>query len=480
MDYHKKLFYLISNLLKNNDNDEEETFMNLGERKAVFSLSLIFAFRMLGLFLILPVFTTYGEQLSYSTPTLIGLALGIYGLTQAILQIPFGLLSDKFGRKPMILLGLVLFAVGSVIAATSSSIHGIIIGRAIQGAGAVGSVIIALVADLTSEENRTKAMAVIGLTIGFAFTLSMILGPVLAAIMGISGIFWLTAALAIIGIIFLFVTVPTPQTIIIHRDAETIPSLLKSILINKDLLRLDFGILILHAVLTASFIVLPLYLTQFTGLNLRHQWIIYLPVLILSFIAMLPMIIIAEKFRKMRLMFLLGIGLIIVAELGLGIFPDNAITMGTLLFIFFTAFTFLEASLPSLISKQSPAGSKGTAMGIYSTAQFMGIFLGGIYGGWLLEHFNATAIFFGNAIVCIAWYVIAYTMAEPNYLATRSVKLNPLDHTDSTIVTEQLKQIPGIADVLIIAEEGIAYLKVDTKKLDQEALTKFIENVAKN
>lgn len=363
--------------------------------------------------MILPVFSSFGAKLPDATPSLIGLALGIYGLTQAMLQIPFGLLSDKFGRKLMILIGLVVFTTGSVIAAHSSTIYGMIIGRAIQGAGAVGSVIIALVADLTSETNRTKAMAVIGLTIGFAFVFSMIVGPILAGTIGISGIFWLTAVLAVVGILVLYTSVPTPATLTIHCDAETIPHLFKSILNNKDLLRLDFGILVLHAILTATFIVVPLSLAKFTNLPLAHQWFLYLPVLLLAFFAMLPMIIFAEKKQKMRAMFLFGISLIAIAEFGLWLFHHNIWIMAFLLFVFFTAFTFLEACLPSLISKQAPTGTKGTAMGIYSTSQFLGIFLGGIFGGWVLGHFGGNEIFFGSGLLCLIWLAIAFTMREP-------------------------------------------------------------------
>lgn len=447
--------------------------MNSTERRGTYALALIFSFRMLGLFMILPVFASYGEHLKHATPTLIGLALGIYGLTQALLQVPFGLMSDKLGRKPIILLGLILFAIGSVIAAHATTIHGVIFGRAIQGAGAVGSAIIALLADLTSEENRTKAMAMIGLTIGFAFTLAMIIGPALSAIIHVDGIFWLTAVLAVLGIAVLYLLVPTPEKSTIHRDAEAIPALFGRILKDKELLRLDFGIMSLHAILTASFIVVPLALAQYAGVPEQHQWMLYLPVLVLAFVAMLPMIIIAEKARKMRSMFLLGIGLIAVSQIGLWLFHSNGWLMGMLLFVFFTAFTFLEASLPSLISKRAPAGSKGTAMGVYSSSQFFGIFVGGIAGGALFAHFGLSSIFFACGLLCLAWFAIAFTMKEPSYLATKSVNIGSIANEEIESFTTQLKAIPGVAEVLILAEEGIAHLKVDNKVLDKEALGKF-------
>lgn len=447
--------------------------MNKLESRAALSLSLIFAFRMLGLFMILPVFATYGQHLQFATPTLIGLALGIYGLSQALLQIPFGLLSDKFGRKPLILMGLILFALGSMLAASASSIYMIIIGRAIQGAGAVGSVIIALVADLTSEENRTKAMAMIGITIGFAFVLAMILGPILAAIIHVDGIFWVTAGLAVVGILCLYTVVPNPVHSSVHRDAEAVPVLFKTILKDKELLRLDFGILSLHAILTATFIAIPFSLEDYVGLALPQQWMLYLPVLIVAFIAMLPMIIIAEKKRHMKKMFRLGIGLIAISQLGLWLLHYTIYPMALLLFIFFTAFTFLEASLPSLISKRAPAGSKGTAMGIYSSSQFFGIFLGGLLGGWLFAHFGLTIVFLVCGLWAFVWLAIAFTMQEPTYLSTKSIKLSASSHLTNEEITQQLKAISGVYDVFVLIDQRIAHLKVDTKQLDNDALSRF-------
>ncbi len=261
------------------------------ERRAALSLASIFALRMLGLFMIYPVFSVYAEHLRGVTPTTIGLALGAYGLTQALLQIPFGMLSDRVGRKPIIATGLLIFAIGSVVAALSGSIYGVILGRILQGGGAVGSTILAMTADLTREEHRTKAMALVGMTIGLSFAVALVLGPVLTTWIGVPGIFWLTSVLALGGIGVLYLSVPQPARQRLHRDTEAVPALFKRVLTDGQLLRLDFGIMALHGILTASFVALPLALRDAAGLDTQHQWYLYLPVLVVAVVAMVPFII---------------------------------------------------------------------------------------------------------------------------------------------------------------------------------------------
>jgi MFS family permease len=385
------------------------------ERKSINSVALIMCFRMLGLFMIFPVFTPYAQHLSGATPQLIGLALGIYGLTQACLQIPFGALSDRFGRKPIICLGLIIFAIGSIVAGCSHTIEGVIIGRALQGGGAIGSAAMALVADLTDDTNRIKAMAIIGMSIGSAFALAMIVGPLLNGVIGVPGIFWLTAlsALVAIAILYLFVkntsptlTLPCPVPVRGEYTREGTKSF-KQILTNKQLLYLDLGVFIQHAMLTALFLVLPLMLQQQLHLNNDRQWLFYLPVLLCAYVFMVPFIILAEKKQQLKGVFIGSIMVMLLTQLALWKFPLTLANSLITLTLFFTAFTLLEATLPSLVAKLAPAANKGAAMGVYSTSQFLGIFVGGLMGGWLFSRWGINAIFLGCALCYLLWFSIA-------------------------------------------------------------------------
>jgi MFS family permease len=446
------------------------------EGRAALSLAAIFALRMLGLFMIYPVFAVYAKQLSGATAATIGLALGIYGLAQAILQIPFGTLSDRIGRKPVIAAGLVLFAIGSVVAALSHSIGGVILGRALQGAGAVGSTILALTADLTREENRTKAMAVVGMTIGISFALAVVVGPLLSGWVGVPGIFWLTAVLALAGIAVLYGLVPQPRLILRHRDAEAVPALFKRVLTNGELLRLDFGIFAQHAILTATFLALPPALKQVGGLA-GTQWLFYLPILAVAFLLMTPFIIIGEKYRKMKPVFIGAVAAVSAGQLSLLIWHANLWAIGVALLVFFAAFSLLEATLPSLISKVAPAAGKGTAMGVYSSAQFLGIFVGGALGGWLQGLFapnGLEAIFALTIALAVIWLFVAVTMPAPRHLAGRLVQLpRPQTNADDARFRERLLAIAGVPEAVVVADEGVVYLKVDNRELDTAALAAF-------
>lgn len=351
------------------------------ETQAVVSLTALYMLRMLGLFMVLPVFTLYATDLQGSTLLLMGVAAGIYGLSQALLQIPFSLWSDRIGRRPVIMVGLLVFALGSVIAALADNIYTMILGRFLQGAGAISGALMAYVADLTSEKNRSKAMAAIGASIGLSFGISMVLGPMLSAYGGLSPIFWITALLSLLGIALLWFAVPdAPKAAYTTREVRPVPELLSAALKNPQLLRLNGGIFTVHFVLMTTFLVLPVMLRDVVGISNSHHWQVYLPLMFFSLLAMLPFMILAEKKGAVKTAFLSSIAIMGLALLILPLVNHEAVGLLALYFLFFAAFNFLEAMLPSLISKTAPAGARGTAMGIYSTSQFLGAFSGGVLG----------------------------------------------------------------------------------------------------
>ncbi|MDQ2995123.1 MAG: MFS transporter [Pseudomonadota bacterium] len=440
------------------------------EIQAVTSLSAIFAFRMLGLFLILPIFAVAALHYSHANPQLIGLGLGAYGLTQALLQIPFGLLSDRFGRKRIILLGLCLFALGSLCAASATSIYGLIFGRFLQGAGAIGSTIMATLADLTKVENRTKAMAVIGLTVGISFSIAMILGPILYQAIGLSGIFILTAGLALIGVAITLWAVPTPPQLLRQIDSKNLWQVIAVILHNKELMRLNLGIFTSHALLTACFTVLPTLLLQHQGFTLGAQWQFYLPILGGAFFAMVPFIIIAEKYHQTKLMLLLAITTLFLSLCALSLWHASLWQFAASLFAFFTAFSFLEATLPSLVSKIAPAAHKGTTMGVFSSCQFLGIFCGGSAAGVVQTVWGMDSVFIFCAILSAIWLLLAFNMAKPAALQTRLIPLSTLDSAQAHELTRRLNMITGVVEAAILLDDGIAYLKVNNTILDKSAL----------
>lgn len=368
-------------------------------------IAAIFAFRMLGLFMLIPVFTLYANQLQGATPLLLGVALGAYGLTQGLLQIPFGMLSDRYGRKPLITCGLLLFAVGSILGAQTHSMLGMILARTLQGGGAIGSVLIALLADITHERHRTKAMALIGATIGLSFSIAFILSPTMAAVAGLTGIFYLTAGLALLGLVILYF-IPNPR----HLSSKPIATTgqLKQACMDPNLLRLDAGIFFQHFILVASFYVLPMTLQHYVKAGLLGQtWHFYLPVITGAFFLMIPIMLYSEKAKKVKAGFLTAIALTGITQCGLLAVSHSLIWLGALLFLYFVAFNFLEANLPSLISKQANPLSKGSALGVYSSSQFLGIFVGGSLAGLVYTHAGASGIFALNTAIAVIWLYIS-------------------------------------------------------------------------
>ena len=439
------------------------------ERRASLGLAGIYGLRMLGLFLILPVFVLHADGYTGATPLLIGLAIGAYGLTQAILQIPFGMLSDRIGRKPVIYGGLAVFVLGSVMAALATSIEGVILGRVIQGAGAVSAAVTALAADLTRDEVRTRAMAGVGASIGIAFGLAFIIAPVIAQFWGLAGIFWVTALLAFAGILVLWLVVPNPKRRSVHRDAEPVASQLMVVLRDGQLLRLNFGIFSLHLMMTGMFLVIPPSLVKAGVINADH-WEVYLPVLLLGLLAMVPFVIIAEGRGRIKQVFLGGIATVGLAALGFSVWATELVPLMILLAVFFTGVNLLEALLPSMISKIARAGAKGTAMGVYSTSQFIGAFLGGMTGGLVNQYLGAPAVFVFAALCALAWLLVAATMGAPQRVSNQMIAVGPIGADGILDLERRLLAVPGVRDAVVALEEGVAYLKVDSRELDSARL----------
>jgi MFS family permease len=381
--------------------------MSPAELRAGASLSGVFGLRMLGLFLILPVFAVHAPTLSGGDNlTLVGIALGAYGLAQAILQIPFGIASDRWGRKPVIYIGLLIFAAGSVLAGVATDIWTAIAGRTLQGAGAISSVVVALAADLTREQQRTKVMAMIGATIGFAFALSLVAAPALYQWIGMSGLFFVTGLLCIgaMGVVKLLVPEAPAQ-------APRPPGASRRDVLTPELLRLNLGIFVLHIVQMARFVVVPPLLVE-AGLPLVDHWKLYLPVVLISFAVMTPPILYADRRNRPKPVLLTAVALLVAVEGGL-VFSKSVLAYGAALLAFFVAFNVLEALLPSLVSRMAPAHARGTAIGVYNTTQTLGLFVGGLAGGWLAKYYGAGAVFAACAVLAALWLAAASAMRPP-------------------------------------------------------------------
>ena len=442
---------------------------SLLEKRATLSLASLYGFRMLGLFMVLPILALYIDNYQGATPLLLGITLGIYGLAQALLQIPLGLLSDRIGRKPVIVGGLLLFIAGSLVAATAETMTGLIVGRALQGAGAIASTLMALVSDLTSEENRTKAMAAIGASIGLSFMLAMIIGPLIASAMGLAGVFWVTALLGGLGIVIFLRWVPRVVALQHNRETETDIRQIGSLLQDRNLLRLNFGIFALHLTLMAAFVVIPVLLTTELGVTADNLWWVYLALLGGGFVVMLPAMIAGEKFQRQKFSFTSAVACVTVAMLMLALFRSPLLTPVWLL-LFFAAFNLLEASLPSWLSKVCPAGRKGTAMGIYSTSQFFGAFVGGLLGGWSVQQVGVDGLFVLLAAIGCLWWLFALGLQTPRAMQTVVLNVGDISHQD---FAKLILNVPGVDDILVVEGEPLAYAKVDKKTVDMASLKPY-------
>jgi MFS family permease len=395
--------------MSSNSNTGSSTRMTRTEIRASMSLASIFALRMLGLFLILPVFSVHAKTLpGGDNTTLVGLALGIYGLTQSFGQIPFGAASDKYGRKRIIIIGLILFAAGSLIAAAATDIVWVIVGRAVQGAGAISAAVTAFIADTTREEHRTKAMAMVGGSIGLTFAGSLVAAPLLYSLIGMEGIFLLIGGLSLLAILVVLFIVPDAPAL----TPERVP--FGKILKNSELMRLNYGVFALHVTQMAMFVVIPSALIEYAGVPLPSHWKIYLPVVLASFVLMLPPVFIGEKRGKMKQVFVAAIVLLLLVQIGMWLVLSqpaaHGFTLVALLLVFFIAFNILEASQPSLVSRIAPGAARGAALGVYNTLQALGLFCGGALGGWLTQHVGTSSVFVLGAGLTVVWLIIAANM----------------------------------------------------------------------
>lgn len=446
--------------------------MTGAEKRAVAGLAGIFGLRMFGLFLLLPVLAVYARGLPGSTPLLVGVTMGAYGLSQALLQIPFGWWSDRLGRKRVITAGLLIFALGSVVAALGDHVITVMLGRFLQGAGAISAAVLALTADLTREENRHKAMAVLGMVIGAVFMLSLVVAPALDRVIGVKGLFWITAILAPLAVVVLMRFVPTPARSVTHRDVETTPEYLRRVLSNRHLLRLDFGIFMLHAVLIAMFVAIPITLSEGRGIDVGDHWKIYLSVLICSLPVMIPLVLFAGRGARVFRVVPAAVGLVLAAQVTMLLEPGYP-GIVVALWLFFCGFNTLEALLPSLVSRIAPAAGKGTAIGVYNTWQFLGVFVGGTAGGWLHGVYGLG----GVAVMCtaglLAWLALLLTGSAPALFESRLLRIPEVTAGGARGLSEELTRVPGVLEATVVAEEGVAYVKIDSSRLDEERLAGY-------
>jgi|TARA_B110000305_G_scaffold214750_1_gene251705 predicted MFS family arabinose efflux permease len=425
---------------------------------------------MLGLFMVLPVLALATGDYPDFTPLMLGITLGAYGLTQAILQIPLGLLSDRIGRQPVIIGGLLMFIAGSIVAALADTMIGLVIGRALQGTGAIASTLMALVADLTGEQNRSKAMATIGGSIGFSFMLAMILGPLFAANFGLPSVFWVTAALGVVGIFIAQFLVPKAVSMRRNREAMTDAQQIRGLLAESNLMRLNIGIFSLHFALMAAFVAIPTMLSDELSISGGNLSWVYLGLLGGGFFVMLPVMIMAEKLGYQKLVFVAAVALMALTTAVLSSQRGPVLTP-LMLLLFFAAFNLLEATLPSWLSKLCPVGNRGTAMGIYSTSQFFGAFAGGLAGGWSMHQFGLDGLFVTISLVLLAWAFVSIGLQSPRPLQTLVLSVGNLEQQDFLKI---VSNITGVEDILLVKGEQLAYVQIDRLQVDMPSLQPYL------
>ncbi len=446
------------------------TGMTRAERRAAAALGAVFFLRMLGLFMVLPVLPLHAGSIPGATPLLAGLALGGYGISQGFLQIPFGILSDRYGRKRVITAGLLVYAAGGLVAGAADTIFGIIAGRILQGTGAVAAAIMALAADVTRDGQRTQAMAYIGISIGMSFLVAFVAGPVIDAAFGMRAVFWGAAACGLGAIALLHLAVPDPPRQVHHADCQADAGSLRRVLRDGGLWRHNAGVFCLHLAMTAVFVVLPGALRDHAGLPTDRHWALYLPVLVGSVAIILPWLRGTGDGRREKAIVLGSIAMLTLATAGFALGYRSLAGLAVLLTLYFAAFNLLEALLPALVSRAAPLAARGTALGVYATSQFIGSFTGGVLGGALMGIGGPVAVFAGAALVGAAWLGIAASLPASAPLRREVVAVGSLDAEAAVALQARLVQVAGVADAAVVVEEGVAYLLVDPRRIDRSAL----------
>ena len=447
--------------------------MSAGELRAGASLAGVYALRMLGLFFILPIFALHAPHLRGGGDLgLVGIAIGGYGLTQGILQIPFGMASDRWGRKPLIYVGLLVFAAGSFLGIAADDIWTAIAARVLQGAGAINSVAMALAADLTREQHRTKIMAMIGATIGLMFALSLVGAPVLYRYIGMGGVFGLTGVLSLAAIAVVRYLVPDQPP---RMRAEPRSKATLSALVHPEQLRLNLGIFVLHIVLYAMFVVVPPLLVR-KGLPLQQHWTLYLPVVLASFVFMVPAVLYADRKNRPKPVLLGSVAVLTLALGGLAVSDPALLGLAALMLAFFIPFNVLEAMLPALVSRVAPAHGRGTVIGFYNTTQTLGVFFGGFLGGTMAKYYGPHGVFGTCAVLCGLWLITALWMRPParpvNELATYTFTIASGANLEG--LSEALARVRGVREAEVLAHERIARLQVVAGQWDESTVRKML------